>query len=322
MIRAGCIGTGGISGVHLRYLKGRDDVKIVALCDIKPENLKRRQDEYGGEGFAAYREMLKKVELDAVWLCTPPQVRGEPLVACADLGIPVFCEKPVERDPKRDDRVVAQLAKRNGKVQIGYVFRCMPTIERIRKEMADDKIHLVQSLYGCNMALSRAFPAWFYDKAISGGALVDQATHNLDVLRMLMGEVVEVSGVASNPVEKKHKGYTCDEVLAVGFRFKNGAVGSHNHTWVGDNWRNEILFSGEKRLYRLNLGDGSLTVEDGRETRRFQQDQGRMYEFENARFLEMVKSGDWSNNPSDYADGTKSLKLTLACDAAISGGKG
>ena len=46
-----------------------------------------------------------------------------------------------------------------------------------------------------------------------------------------------------------------------------------------------------------------------------------MYTHENARFLEMVSSGDWSATPSDYEDGLKTLRLTLACDATIADGQ-
>jgi predicted dehydrogenase len=317
MIRAGCIGTGGICAVHLSYLKSRDDVEIAALCDINETNLSRRQKEFGGKAYTDFREMLAAEKLDAVWLCTPPQVRREPLIACAERGLPVLCEKPVERDPDAAFAIAEELQKLNARVQIGYVFRSIPIVARLRKAMADDKAHLVQSLYGCGVSLSRSLPAWFYRKELSGGALVDQATHNLDLLRSLLGEVVSVRGVAANPVEAKKEGYTVDEVLALSFVFENGTVGGHVHTWVGDRWRNEMTLVGQKRTYRLNLGSSVLTVEEGPETTTFADNQGSMYEHQNRVFLEMVKSGDWSANPCDYADGAKTLRLTTDCDLAM-----
>jgi len=317
MIKAGCIGTGGISGVHLRYLQTRGDVEIAALCDVNAENLERARKQYGGRGFADFREMLKSEKLDAVWICTPPQVRREPLLACADRGIPVFCEKPVERDLARARSIARELKKRKARVQIGYVFRSMPIVQRLRKEMAGDRIHGIQSFYGCGVSLNRSLPAWFYDKALSGGALVDQATHNLDLLRMLMGEVATVSGIAANPVHPKKKGYTVDEVLALSLLFENGTAGGHVHTWVGDGWRNEMLLIGEKRVYRMDLGRGVLTVEEGSDTRTCRQDQSRIYEHQNRRFLEMVVAGGWDRNPSTYEDAVRTLALTLLCDKAV-----
>jgi hypothetical protein len=80
-----------------------------------------------------------------------------------------------------------------------------------------------------------------------------------------------------------------------------------------------MVIHGEKRVYRINLAKGILTVEDGGAVRTHDQDQSTMYHFENKVFLDMVATGDWSKNPSDYEDGMKSLELTLLCDTAVSG---
>jgi len=334
MMRTAFIGVGGIAPVHLRYLKTRRDVRVAALCDIKREQAVKRQQEFGGEIFTDYRKMLDQVKPDAVWLCTPPSVRREPLLACADRGIPVFCEKPVERRKAVAAATARGLTKRKARVQIGYLFRCMPAVQRLRVLMRDDPIHLIQSFYGCNVSLTMGLPAWFYDKAKSGGALVDQATHNLDLLRYLFGEVKEVRGSARNPVHKQRKGYTIDEALGLVFKFASGIIGAHMHTWVGDAWRNELVFSGEKRLYRLFLNTGRLVVEQPsagehnplcrhltktavKGVFEFQQGSRPIYEYENEIFLKMVKTGHWSINPCDYTDGWKSLQLTLACDQAL-----
>ena len=337
MIKAAVIGTGSISGVHLTYLKSRKDVQIVGLCDLNEVNLLKRHKEFGGECFADYRQMLAEVQPDAVWICTPSKVRREPLLACADRHIPIFCEKPAERDEKLARKIATELTRRKAKIQIGYVFRSLPMVQKLRDWIKDDHIHLVQSFYGCNVSLTMKLPAWFYDKTASGGALVDQATHNLDLLRYLFGEVKTLHGVAANPVHRKKAGYTIDETLALSFRFTSGTVGSHIHTWVGDGWRNEIVLSGEKRLYRLNLGKRTLTVEDPQAAADPVQqkhagitaaaaglilkDSGSLYEHENRLFLQQVISGKWQTNPSDYADALQTLQLTVACDRAITTGQ-
>ncbi len=317
MLRIGLIGTGGISAVHLRYLKKREDVHIAALCDIVPEHLERRQREFGGTGYDDLHKMLAHEQLDAVWLCTPPQVRRAPLLDCARRGIPVMCEKPVERDAALAAQIADELDALGARVQIGYVLRCMPIVQELRAAWRDDHVHVVQSHYSCPMSIERTMPAWFFDKALSGGALVDQATHNFDLLRYLLGDVVDTGGMAANPVQAKQPGYTIDETLALTLRFASGVLCTHVHSWVADAWRNEMVFGGEKRLYRLNIFAGTLRIEDKDGARDVTQDGARMYEFENERFLNMVTSGDWSTNPCTYADGLRTLQLTLACDAAL-----
>ena len=317
MIRVGFIGTGNISATHLRYLAGRPDVAIEALCDIDEQRLAGRSREFGGKPFSDFREMLDAVPLDAVWICTPQRVRREPLLACADRGLAVFCEKPVEHNAERAAEISAELSRRNARVQVGYLFRSLPVVRRLREEMAGDVIRLIASYYGCSVGIDPKLPNWFCEKEKSGGPLVDQATHNLDLLRNLFGEVVRVQGTANNPRHPKVPGYTIDEVISVGLRFANGMVGSHNHTWLGDGWRNEILLSGERRFYRLDLTRGRLTVEEAQETRTFQQDATPIHHYQDEVFLRGLVSGTGTDNPCSYADGLSTLRLTLACNEAV-----
>ncbi len=317
MVKVGFIGTGGISRAHLDYLKTRDDVQICALCDVNEQNLKQRVQAYGGRAFNDFRNMLAQMELDAIWVCTPPEVRREPLVACVEKGIPVFCEKPVERSAQQGASIAGELSRLNARVQIGYLFRSMPAVQRLRQYIDDDRIHTVQSVYICNMSLERNLPAWFYDKELSGGPLVDQATHNLDLLRSLLGEVHQVSGLALNPHKQKESGYTIDETIALSFVFEHGIVGTHIHSWLGDAWRNEIVLSGQKGLYRIDLNKGQVNCERDSETTTFGQGSRRIFEFEDELFLRQVIDRDWSTNPCDYADGLNSLRLTLACNRAV-----
>ena len=327
MLNIGFIGVGSISSVHLNYLKSRNDIRIAALSDISTDLVKDKQNSYGGNAYLDYNEMLKKEKLDAVWICTPSDIREAPLIACAELGLPVFCEKPAERSLEKALKIAEKLDNLNAKVQVGYVFRSNQVVKALKEHIKTDKIHLVQSFYGCNVSLSMGLKPWFYEKEISGGALVDQATHNLDLLRCLFGEVKEVVGFAGNPVHAKNAGYSVDEVITLSFRFEQGVLASHTHTWVGDNWRNEIVLSGEKALYRLNPSR-KLSVEQNcndplKESTDISNDnntveqQGSMYADEDSIFLEMIENGNWDKNPSTYRDAIKSLQLTLACDRAI-----
>jgi predicted dehydrogenase len=138
-------------------------------------------------------------------------------------------------------------------------------------------------------------------------------------------------------VHKKSGGYTVEETAGVVFMFDNKILATHNHTIVADGWRNEIVMSGEKRIYRLDsnkgrlavegacaqppeVKDGELTVQPDGKGYTFQQAPGSIMVYENARFVEQALTGDWTNNPSDFDDALKTLKLTQACDRAASGG--
>ena len=82
-------------------------------------------------------------------------------------------------------------------------------------------------------------------------------------------------------------------------------------------YRDEIVIIGQKRLYRLNLFGPTLVVDvEGKETQ-FPISPDSAYVREDGIFLDMVKSGNWEKNPSDYSDAIKTLRLSLAADQAI-----
>ncbi len=307
--------------VHLEALKRHDDVEIAALCDIDEQEVQKKSAKYGGKAYTDFKSMLEEETLDAVWLCTPPQVRYEPLRICAEQGIPVFCEKPVARSMEDAEETAEMLRRHDARVQVGYVFRSMPVVDKLREASADDEIWAVSSFYCSPLSTKMDFPAWFYDKSLSGGGLVDQATHNFDLLRNLFGNVSEVKGTAANPVHPKKEGYTVDEVISLSMRFSSGMICSHTHTWLAEGWRNEIQMSGKKRFYRLVLWTGELLVDSkGEEVLSYKQPSDSIYIYENDVFLQMVRTNEWDANPCTFDDAVESLRLTLACDEAIETG--
>jgi len=320
MLKIGFIGTGNIAGMHLQYLRSRADVKIAALCDVRMENAERRCAEFGGMAYGDFRSMLDGHRLDAVWLCTPPQVRREPLLACAERGIPVFCEKPVECHLESAREVAQALEAHGSRVQVGYVIRPMPIVQKLRELMADDSVHVAQSLYLCDISLKpEAMAPWLFDKEVSGGPIVEQGTHNLDLLRYLFGEACAVRGISANPVRAKDSAYSVEEAVSLGFVFEKGSLCTHTHSWVSGHFINEMVLSGEKRLYRLGLTSGTLRwQENGGEIHTFSQGDGSIFAYEDAIFLKQVASGDWSRNICSYADGMATLGLCLAADQALS----
>ena len=86
-VRIGIIGAGGIAGAHINALEQIDGADVVAVCDTNAENAADRAKLAGADAvFDDFNEMLAKVDLDAVWVCTPQTVRAEPIEACIANG--------------------------------------------------------------------------------------------------------------------------------------------------------------------------------------------------------------------------------------------
>ena len=319
-VRIGLIGAGGIAGAHLNALAQIDEARVVATADIKEEAARNRAKLAGrARPYTDFNEMLDKEKLDAVFLCTPPTARLEPIEASLERGLPVFCEKPASNNLAMAEKTCEVIERLGGHVEVGYVLRHCKTVERLKELLADDRIAFISTWYACPMTLDylkgKGAAAWFFKQEISGGALMDQATHTLDLVRYYAGEAVSVAACGTNKFCPKTEDYTVDDCNAVVMQLADGTVATHAHTWTHEKWRHMHVICGEKRSYHMSPGD-SLTVRES-DTETVYKPPEELFVAEDRRFVEMVAKGDFSASRSNYRDATETLKLTVRCLEAI-----
>ncbi len=315
-VRIGLIGAGGIAGAHINALKQIPQAKIVSVADIDIEKAKQRADSVEAKAFDDFEEMLDKVQLDGIWLCTPQNVRAKPIELAIEKGIPVFTEKPVA-DTLETARAIAQkIEASNHPVAVGYVLRYMKIVEKARELIANDNIAIVNSVYCCPMSLEykagKSVRNWFFKKEISGGPIGDQATHLFDLLRFLKGEITDICAIADNYTHPKTDEYTIEDVYAIAFKFADGSLGTHSHTWGHNRWISAITLFGENGKYVLDFsGTLTYTINDSEPVTEKPEDNA-MYNEDKA-FVEMIEQQDFSAIRSTYSDGVKTLELTQKC---------
>ena len=91
------VGCGTISYNHLTALSKLANVKVVALCDVKPEKAEARRTEFGLDSkiYTDYNEMLEAEKLDAVHIATPHYLHAPMTIAALERDIYVCLEKPM-----------------------------------------------------------------------------------------------------------------------------------------------------------------------------------------------------------------------------------
>lgn len=197
MINIGVIGTGTISISHLNAYRDNQRVNIQALCDLNPELLKKRADEYGVAPehlYTDYQEMLKKEQLDAVSVCTWNSEHAPCTIAALNSGCHVLCEKPMATNAL-EARKMKEAADKSGKLlMIGFVRRFGNDCD-ILKDFIDrgdlGELYHAKATY----LRRKGNPGgWFGDKSRSGGGpLIDLGVHVIDLTRYLMGNPKPVS---------------------------------------------------------------------------------------------------------------------------------
>ena len=217
-LRVALVGAGAVGARHGRTLAGFADVELVGICDP-----------VAAVGTALGQELdvpvvpdlagVLAARPDAVWLCVPPFAHGDLELALVAVGLPFFVEKPLAADVGVAARIADAVAAAGLPTATGYHWRHLDTVDQARSALTGRHVRLVDARWWG----STPPPAWWSRAQLSGGQVVEQATHVLDLVRLLAGEVVEVVGGAA---PSSAEGRDVPDATAAVLRLESGAVGT------------------------------------------------------------------------------------------------
>lgn len=192
MLKVGLVGVGGISGAHIPGWLALDGVELVALCDVRPEQMQKYPDI---RQYTDFDEMLKNEELDILDICLPTFLHVEYAIKAMEKGINVLCEKPISLN--RDDvKRVYEVAEKMGvKFMVAHVIRFWREYEFVKSVYESGKYGKL--LMGKMNRLS-AFPRWSWDnwmrdEARSGFVPYDLHIHDLDFMVYAFGKPQKIN---------------------------------------------------------------------------------------------------------------------------------
>ena len=194
-MRVAVLGTGGVATRHLGVLTTLEDVEVVAHLSAVPGRAQAQAARWGGRAYDKLDELLDQTCPEAVWVCLTPDRHGGPEETLIERGIPFLVEKPLSGDLETAERIAARLAQRPLITGVGYKFRALDTLPRLRELLAERPARLILAAWH-DVTPS---PAWWRDPGRSGGQVVEQATHLVDLARALVGEGEILSAQLSAP---------------------------------------------------------------------------------------------------------------------------
>lgn len=306
-VRIAFIGCGGNARWHMSTLMKLPIAKIVAVCDVVEASAKQAAELTGAEAYTDLNKMLDRRNIDAVYLSLPVFAHGEPELAVIERGLPFFVEKPVARTMEIAQRVLAGVQKKKLITCAGYQLRYGGGTKAARALLEGQTVALVVGQYWSGTG--RGNPqAWLRVYAKSGGQMLEQATHTLDMMRYLCGDVKEV---ITRRASRELKEIDCPDIHSVLLTFKSGAVGSITATWAYDpkDWAhaNILYITYGDRMIRWTAPEITLNG-GGKPPEKMAREEQIIDEV----FVRAVQSGDGSAILSPYSDAIKSLELSLA----------
>lgn len=240
VLKVGIIGAGGIAkDAHIpNYLKCGEKVEIVAISDVVLEKAEELAKKFEiPHVFSSYEEMLEKVELDAVSICTPNKFHYPATTAALQAGCHVLCEKPPAMTVKEAE-AMAEVAEKAGKIlTYGFHYRHAPQVEVLKRFIDAGELGEIYAARVTAMR-RRGIPGWgvFTNKELQGGGpLIDIGVHMLDTALYLMGypEPDTVFGVTYQKLGNRKgvglfgqwdwENYSIEDMARGMITFKNGA---------------------------------------------------------------------------------------------------
>jgi myo-inositol 2-dehydrogenase/D-chiro-inositol 1-dehydrogenase len=190
-LRVGIVGVGRIGRMHADLLAREvPGAAVSAVFDPHPPAARDTADRLGVTATDSAQELIDAPDVDAVAICSSTDTHADLIVAAAQAGKAIFCEKPVSLDLAEVDRAIAAVNAAGVPFQIGFNRRFDPAHASVRDAVAAGAIgepHLVRIT-----SRDPAPPPLEYVRH-SGGLFLDMTIHDFDMARFVTGtEVVEV----------------------------------------------------------------------------------------------------------------------------------
>ncbi|MCX7699983.1 MAG: Gfo/Idh/MocA family oxidoreductase [Gemmataceae bacterium] len=224
------VGCGLIARFHARALQEVPGTRIVALVSRNPANAEKLLTETGiprCEIYTSLPDALRRADVDAVIVTTPSGNHLEPALAAAEAGKHVVVEKPLEITPERCDRIIAACDRAGVKLCTIFPSRFGDANVELKRAVESGRFgRLTLGETTCKWWRSQQYydeGGWKGTKALDGGgALMNQAIHNVDLLLWMMGPVRQVFGFASTLA---HERIEVEDTAVACLQFESGALG-------------------------------------------------------------------------------------------------
>jgi UDP-N-acetyl-2-amino-2-deoxyglucuronate dehydrogenase len=225
-LKTALIGCGRIGERHARILASSPESDFVGLADVEPAKAKSYAAKHGGRAYDGLQNLIAAEKPDLIAVCTPSGVHAEAVLAAARAGVPnIVVEKPMALMLPDADAMIAACEKSGTRLFVVKQNRYNLPIQKLRRALDAGR-------FG-KLVLGAVRVRWcrrqdYYDQApwrgtwaMDGGVFSNQASHHVDMLVSMMGEVESVQAMSATRLVSIEAEDTGIALL----RFAGGALG-------------------------------------------------------------------------------------------------
>lgn len=227
MLNFALLGCGKIAQRHSNLL-GNNEIKgarLVAVCDAKLENAQELGQKFNIPSFCDMDDMMASTQIDAVVILTPSGLHAEHTINLSKYGCNIIVEKPMALTLADADAMITACDKEGVKLFIVKQNRFNVPVVALRNALDSNRLgKLIMGTIRVRWSRDQAYydqDPWRGTWAYDGGVIANQASHHIDLLEWMMGEVESVSAKSSNALANIEAEDTAIAIL----KFKSGALG-------------------------------------------------------------------------------------------------
>jgi UDP-N-acetyl-2-amino-2-deoxyglucuronate dehydrogenase len=227
LLKFALVGCGRIAKRHAELLGGGviEGATLAAVCDVNLDRAQKLAADHGVPAFGSMDEMMTAAKPDVVTVVTESGNHADHVVALAPYGAHIIVEKPMALTLPDADRMID--ACRHHKVKLFVMKQNRFNVPVVALKQALDAGRFGKLIMG-TVRVRWCRPQSYYDQdswrgtwALDGGVLANQASHHVDLLEWLMGDVQSVFAKGTTALAKIEAEDTAVAIL----KFKSGALG-------------------------------------------------------------------------------------------------
>jgi predicted dehydrogenase len=263
-VRFGLIGCGDISRKRVApALRDSSLCELVAVNRAQTDKAEAFAKEFGAQRwYADWHELLEDKEIEAVYVATPVYLHVEQVVAAAEAGKHLLCEKPMALNVAECRRMIEACNANGVKLGIAYYRHFYPVVRRMKEIIASGEIGSAV-LAQCNafewFDVDPSHPrAWLLQKEKSGGGpMMDFGCHRIEVLLDLFGKVDRVESLLASSFFRRE----VEDVAVATLKFEGGTVATLTIAHSAREPKDTLdVFGSDGSIHVPVLNEGRLTV--------------------------------------------------------------
>jgi len=236
-VKLGIIGAGRMGITHYSIINSHPDVEVVAVADPSGLILSMIDKYLKIKTYKDYQTLLDEADIDAVLVCTPPNLHFPIVKIAAEKGLHAFVEKPFTTKFDEASELVRLYSGTKLVNQVGYVNRFNDVFVKVKELLEAGLIGKVirfkSEMFSCTITNSDEGSGWRATREGGGGAVFEMASHAIDLVNFLIGKPDKITGSSLNQIYSKH----VEDIASTTMLYENGISGTLYVNWSDTSYR-------------------------------------------------------------------------------------